>query len=106
MTAVKFKIRKGDMVVVRTGRDKGKSGEVLKLIKDEAKVVVKGINVYKRHTKPSQTDAGGITNKELPIHISNVAIKDPKDGSATKVGFKFQKDGTKVRYAKKSDQAL
>jgi len=106
MTAIKFKIRKGDMVIVRNGRDKGKTGEVLKLIKDEARVIIKGVNVVKCHKKPTQTNAGGIVTKELPIHISNVAIKDPKDGSATKVGFKFQEDGTKVRYAKKSGETL
>ena len=102
MTAVKFKIRKGDTVIVRTGRDKGKKGEVLSVVKEDAKVFVKGINVVKRHTKPSQTNTGGIIQKELPIHISNVSLLDPKDGSPTKVGFKVQKDGTKVRYAKKS----
>lgn len=102
MTAVKFKIRKGDTVIVRTGRDKGKKGEVLSVVKEDAKVFVKGINVVKRHTKPSQTNTGGIIQKELPIHISNVALLDPKDGTPTKVGFKIQKDGTKVRYAKKS----
>jgi len=102
MTAVKFKIRKGDTVIVRKRRDKGKKGEVLSVVKEDAKVFVKGINVVKRHTKPSQTNTGGIIQKELPIHISNVALLDPKDGSPTKVGFKIQKDGTKVRYAKKS----
>lgn len=106
MTAIKFKIRKGDTVVVRTGRNKGTKGEVLKVVKDEAKVFVKGVNVVKRHKKPTQTDAGGIVQKELPIHISNVALLDPKDGSATKVGFKFLSDGTKVRYAKKSGATL
>jgi len=106
MTAIKFKIRKGDTVIVCTGRNKGKKGEVLKVVKDEAKVFVKGVNVVKRHKKPTQTDAGGIVQKELPIHISNVALLDPKDGSATKVGFKFLSDGTKVRYAKKSGATL
>lgn len=106
MTAVKFKIRKGDTVMVRTGRDKGRTGTVLKVIKDEARVVVRGVNVVKRHTKPTQADAGGIVHKELPIHISNVAVVDPKDGSATKVAFKFLEDGTKVRYAKKSGETL
>lgn len=106
MTAIKFKIRKGDTVIVCTGRNKGKKGEVLKVVKDEAKVFIKGVNVVKRHKKPTQTDAGGIVQKELPIHISNVALLDPKDGSATKVGFKFLSDGTKVRYAKKSGATL
>lgn len=104
MTAVKFKIRKGDTVIVHTGRDKGKKGEVLSVVKDDLKVVVKGINVVKRHTKPTQTNTGGIVQKELPIHISNVSLLDPKDGTPTKVGFKLQKDGTKVRFAKKSGE--
>jgi large subunit ribosomal protein L24 len=102
MTAVKLKIRKGDTVVVRNGRDKGKKGEVLSVIKDDLKLVVKGINLVKRHTKPTQTNTGGIIQKELPIHVSNVSLLDPKDGTPTKVGFKIQKDGTKVRFAKKS----
>ncbi len=106
MTAVKFKIRKGDTVVIRTGRDKGKKGEVLSVLKDDAKVLVKGINVVKRHTKQSQTEAGGIIHKEMPLHISNVALIDPKDKVATKVGFRFLDDGTKVRYAKKSGETL
>lgn len=106
MTAVKFKIRKGDTVIVRTGRDKGKTGEVLSLIKADSKVFVKGVNLVKRHTKTTPTNAGGIIQKELPIHISNVALIDPKSSIATKTGFKFQKDGTKVRYAKKSGEIL
>jgi len=106
MTAVKFKIRKGDTVIVCSGRDKGKKGQVLKVVKDEAKVLVKGVNVVKRHTKPTQTNVGAIVQKELPISISNVALLDPKDGTATKVGFKFLEDGTKVRYAKKSGEIL
>ena len=106
MTAVKFKIRKGDTVVVCSGRDKGKQGTVLSVVKDAGKLFVKGVNVVKRHTKQTQTSDGGIIEKELPIHISNVALVDPKDGSATKVGFKFLQDGTKVRYAKKSGETL
>ena len=106
MTAVKFKIRKGDTVIVRTGRDKGKTGEVLTVVKDDAKVFVKGVNIVKRHTKTTPTNTGGIIQKELPIHISNVALIDPKTSAATKAGFKFQKDGTKVRYAKKSGEIL
>jgi large subunit ribosomal protein L24 len=106
MTAVKFKIRKGDTVVVRSGRDKGKQGTVLSVVKDEGKLFVKGVNVVKRHTKQTQTSEGGIIEKELPIHISNVALLDPKSGLTTKVGFKFLQDGTKVRYAKKSGETL
>jgi large subunit ribosomal protein L24 len=106
MTAVKFKIRKGDTVVVRSGRDKGKQGTVLSVVKDKSKLFVKGVNVVKRHTKQTQTSEGGIIEKELPIHISNVALLDPKNGLATKVGFKLLQDGTKVRYAKKSGETL
>lgn len=106
MGAVKFKIRKGDTIIVRTGRDKGKKGEVLRVVRDEAKVVVKGINVVKRHTRPTQTAAGGIVQKELPIHISNVALLNLKNGTPSKVGFKFLEDGTKVRYDKKSGETL
>lgn len=106
MTAVKFKIKKGDTVIVRTGRDKGKRGEILSVVKDKSKVIVKGINVVKRHTKPTQTNAGGIVQKELAIHISNVALMDPKDGKPTRVGFKVEKDGTKVRFAKKSGDII
>ena len=106
MTAVKFKIRKGDTVIVRSGRDQGKKGEVLSVMKDKAKVCVKGVNVVKRHVKPTPSDAGGIVHKELPIHISNVALVDPKDGTPTKVGFKVLEDGTKIRYAKKSGETL
>lgn len=106
MTAVKLKIRKGDVVIVRTGRDKGKKGEVISVVRDANKVIVKGINVVKRHTKPTQTNTGGIVQKELPIHVSNVSILDPKNGIPTKVGFKVQKDGTKVRFAKKSGEII
>jgi large subunit ribosomal protein L24 len=106
MTAIKLKIRKGDVVIVRTGRDKGKKGEVLSVARDAFKVIVKGVNIVKRHTKPTQANAGGIIQKELPIHISNVSLLDPKDGKPTKVGFKLQKDGTKVRYAKKSGENI
>lgn len=106
MTAIKFKIRKGDTVIVRTGQNKGKTGEVLRVIKDEARVIVKGVHVVKRHTKPTPTNTGGIIQKELPIHISNVALIDPKTSEATKVGYQFQKDGTKIRYAKKSGEIL
>jgi large subunit ribosomal protein L24 len=106
MTTVKFKIKKGDTVIVHTGRDKGKRGEVLSVLKSDGKVLVKGINVAKRHTKQSQTEVGGIIPKEMPIHISNVALIDPKDKVATKAGFRFQEDGIKVRYAKKSGETL
>lgn len=102
MTAVKFKIKKGDRVIVRTGGDKGKIGTVLKVLSKTSSLIVEGVNVVKRHTKPTQMSAGGIVEKETRIHISNVALLDPKDNIATKVGYNILKDGSKVRFAKKS----
>lgn len=104
--AVKFKIRKGDKVIVRTGRDKGKRGDVLKVLPAEYRVIVQGVNVVKRHTKPSQQGPGGIVEKEASIHMSNIAHVDPKDDVATRVGFKFLDDGRKVRYAKRSGEVI
>ncbi len=104
--AAKFKIRKGDSVVVRTGRDKGKRGDVLKVIPAENRVIVQGVNMVKRHTKPSQAGPGGIVEKEAPIHISNVAHVDPKDDGATRVGFRILDDGRKVRFAKRSGEVI
>ncbi len=106
MSAVKMKIKKGDQVVVLTGKDKGKKGEVVRSIPTENRLVVSGVNVVKKHTKPTQFSAGGIEDKELSIHVSNVALVDPKKGSATRVGFKVAKDGKKVRVAKKSGEEL
>lgn len=100
------KIKKGDKVIVITGRDKGKTGEVTKVLVSESKVLVSGINTVKRHTKPSAAGQGGIVTKEAPIHISNVALADPKGGKATRVGFTIGKDGKKQRIAKKSGEAL
>jgi large subunit ribosomal protein L24 len=100
------KIKKGDKVVVRTGRDKGKTGEVLRVLPTEQRVVVAGINQVKRHEKPSMRATGGIVTKELPIHVSNVALADPKDGKPTRVGFTVLKDGKKVRVAKRSGETL
>lgn len=103
----KLKIKKGDEVVVTTGRDAGKKGSVLTVLPKENRVVVQGINVVKRHTKPSMADAqGGIKEKEASIHVSNVALVDPKSGKATRVGYKIQKDGTKVRVAKASGETI
>lgn len=102
----KLKIKKGDQVVVTTGRDKGKKGEVVKAIPDENKVVVKGINTVKRHRKASAMGAGGIENVDMPIHISNVAIADPKTGKPSRVGYKEAKDGKKVRFAKASGEMI
>ena len=84
-----MKIKKGDQVIVITGRDKGKTGEVTKAMPKESKVLVSGINLVKRHTKPTQENAGGIISKEAPIHVSNVALIDPKSGKATRVGIKI-----------------
>lgn len=104
--AAKFKIRKGDTVIVRTGRDKGKRGDVLKMLPSENRVIVQGVNMVKRHTKPSPQGAGGIVEKEASIHISNVAHIDPKEDSATRVGFKFLDDKRKVRFAKRSGEVI
>lgn len=100
------KIRKGDNVVVLTGKDKGKTGEVVKVLPTENKVLVQGVNVAKRHNRPSMMSTGGIENKELPIHLSNVALADPKDGKATRVGFKTLDNGDKVRVAKRSGETV
>ena len=104
--AVKFKVKKGDQVVVMAGRDKGKRGEVLKMLPAENRLIVQGVNVVKRHTRPSPQGAGGIIEKEASIHVSNVAHVDPKDGSATRVGFKVLDDGRKVRFAKRSGEVI
>ena len=100
-----MRIKKGDQVIVITGRDKGKTGEVIKSMPKENKVIVQGINLVKRHTKPTQESAGGIISKEAPIHVSNVALIDPKDGKATRVGFKVE-DGKKVRVSKRSGEVI
>ncbi|MCK7612237.1 50S ribosomal protein L24 [Roseibium sediminicola] len=100
------KIKKGDTVVVLTGRDKGKSGEVIKMMPEDNKALVRGINMVRRHQKQTQTQEAGIVAKEAPIHVSNIALADPKDGKATRVGFKVQEDGTKVRVAKRSGDLI
>ena len=102
----RFRLRKGDDVVVISGRDKGKTGSILRVIRSEDRVIVDGINMVKRHTRPSQAQPGGIVNKEAPIHISNVALADPKDRSATRVGYKFLEGGRKVRVAKRSGEVI
>lgn len=99
------KIKKGDKVVVLAGRDKGAEGEVLKVMPKDQRVLVSGVNVIKRHTRPSQTSAGGIIQREAPIQLSNIAIADPKDGKPTRVGFDVR-DGKKVRVAKRSGEVL
>jgi len=100
------KIKKGDTVVMMTGRDKGKSGEVVSVMPKELRAVVRGINVAKKHQKQSASQEGGIISKELPVHLSNLALRDPKDGKPTRVGFKFLEDGRKVRFAKRSGDLI
>jgi large subunit ribosomal protein L24 len=100
------KIRKGDTVIVLTGKDKGKSGEVLKVLPTENRVLVDGVNLVKKHVKASPTSQGGIETKSATLHISNVAHKDPKSGKATRIGFKLLGDGRKVRFAKASGEVL
>jgi large subunit ribosomal protein L24 len=104
--ATKLKIRKGDRVKVIAGRSKGKIGDVLRVLPAEQRVVVSGVNVIKRHTKPSRTDSGGIIEREAAIHVSNVAVLDPKSDQPTKVGFKFLEDGRKVRIARASGETI
>ena len=102
----RLKIKKGDHVVVLTGKDKGKHGEVLKVMPEENRAIVKGIAMIRRHQRQTANQDGGIISKEAAIHISNLAIEDPKDGKPTRVGFKFLKDGRKVRFAKRSGEVI
>ena len=103
--AEKFKIKKGDQVVVTTGRDKGRRGEVVEVRRTENRVLVQGCNIVKRHTRATQDNPGGIINKEAPLHISNVSLIDPDSGQATRVGYEI-KDGKKIRIARRSGKAL
>jgi large subunit ribosomal protein L24 len=96
------KIRKGDTVIVRTGRDKGRRGEVIEVRPAEGRALVRGINLVKRHQKQTAAQDGGIISKEAPVHLSNLALADPKDGKPTRVGFSVLPDGRKVRVAKRS----
>ncbi|HEX2018697.1 MAG TPA: 50S ribosomal protein L24 [Aurantimonas sp.] len=100
------KIRKGDTVVVLAGKDKGRSGEVIKMMPKEDRALVRGVNMVKRHQRQTASQEAGIINKEAPIHLSNLAVSDPKDGKATRVGFKTLDDGTKVRVAKRSGEQI
>jgi len=106
MTATKMKIKKGDSVIVLTGKDKGKKGEVLRTMPEKSRVFVKGVNVVKKHQKPTQFAAGGIEHKELSIHISNVALADPKEDKPTRVGYTTLKSGKKVRVARRSGETV
>ena len=101
------KIKKGDKVVILSGKDKGKHGEVTKAFPRDSKVIVGGINMMTRHKKPSQQDPqGGLERIEAPLHVSKVAIEDPKTGKPTRVGFKVLEDGRKVRVAKRSGELI
>jgi large subunit ribosomal protein L24 len=100
------KIKKGDRVVVLAGRDKGRSGEVVRVQPKEARAIVRGVNTVKRHQKQSAKQEAGIITKEAPIHLSNLAIADPKNGKPTRVGFKMLTDGRKVRFAKRSGELI
>jgi len=102
----KLKIKKGDNVVVITGRDKGKTGEVLRVLPARSRVIVQGVNVVKRHTRPRMGDPGGIVEKELAIHISNVAHIDPSSSKPTRIGYKRLDDGRKVRSARRSGEVI
>jgi large subunit ribosomal protein L24 len=101
-----LKIKKGDRVVVLTGRDKGKQGEVIDVRPKENRALVRGVNMVRRHQRQTANQEGGIVSKEAPIQISNLALEDPKDGKPTRVGFKLLDDGRKVRYAKRSGELI
>ena len=100
------KLKKGDHVVVLAGRDKGKEGDVLRVMPKDGRAIVSGVNLVIRHTRQTQSAQGGRLSKEAPIDLSNIALVDPKDGGPTRVGFKFLEDGTKVRFAKKSGEVI
>lgn len=100
------RIRKGDEVIVTSGRDKGKKGNVLRVMSDENRVLVQGVHMVKRHQRQSQTQQGGIVEMEASIHVSNVSLIDPDGGEASKVGFRTLEDGRKVRFAKRSGEVI
>jgi large subunit ribosomal protein L24 len=100
------KIKKGDKVVVLVGRDKGRSGEVVQVMPRESRALVRGVNMVKRHQRQTAQQEAGIISKEAPLHLSNLAIADPKDGKPTRVGFKVLEDGRKVRIAKRSGDLI
>jgi large subunit ribosomal protein L24 len=106
MTARKFRIKRGDRVVVTTGRDRGRAGEVLRVLRQADRLIVQGVNMVKRHQRPSAGHPGGIVEKEASIHISNVAHVDPDGGRPTRVGYKFLDDGRKVRFAQRSGEVI
>jgi len=100
------RIRKGDEVIVTAGRDKGKRGNVLRVMPDEMRALVQGVHMVKRHQRQTQTQQGGIVEKEASIHLSNLTLLDPKDGEPTKVGFRKLEDGRKVRFARRSGEVI
>lgn len=100
------KIKKGDHVVVLTGRDKGKHGEVIEVRPAERRALVRGVNIVRRHQKQTAKDEGGIISKSAPISLSNLALEDPRDGKPTRVGIKVLEDGTRVRIAKRSGEVI
>ncbi len=101
-----LKIKKGDHVIVLTGRDKGKHGEVVEMRPKENRAIVRGVNMVRRHQKQTASQEGGIISKEAAIQISNLALEDPKDGKPTRVGFRILEDGRKVRFAKRSGEVI
>ena len=100
------KIKKGDKVILLSGRDKGKSGEVIEVRPSESRALVRGVNMVRRHQRQTAALQGGIISKEAPVHLSNLSIADPKDGKPTRIGFKILKDGRKVRIARRSGEAI
>lgn len=100
------RIKKGDEVVVLTGKDKGRTGSVVQVMPTENRAIVQGINMVRRHQRQTQAQEGGIISKEAPIQLSNLAIADPKDGKPTRVGFRMEEDGRKVRFAKRSGEVI
>ena len=106
MSRLATSIRKNDNVLVVTGKDRGKRGRVLKIVPDKNRLIVEGVNMIKRHTKPGRTEQGGIIEREAAIHVSNVALLDPKSDKPTKIGFKFLEDGRKVRIARASGETI
>jgi large subunit ribosomal protein L24 len=100
------KIKKGDRVIVLTGRDKGKQGEVIAVMPKEDRALVRGVNIVRRHQRQTANQSGGILSKEAPVHLSNLALEDPKDGKPTRVGFRLLEDGSKVRFAKRSGEVI
>lgn len=100
------KIKKGDKVVVLAGRDKGRTGEVIQVMPKDERALVRGVNIVKRHQRQTANQEGGIISKEAPVHLSNIAVADPKDGKPTRVGFQVLEDGSKVRVAKRSGEKI